>query len=101
LEYYDLITSVSEAYLVTLIASFSGRELSASREYLDTRERSLSYTLSRASGIAIDHLWGSVTGDLDYTAKHLYAVGRAAEAYYFDHERIAESEFIDEADEVL
>lgn len=97
-----IVTSF-EAYLIALIGSFSGRELSADLvdEYLDLENISFKYALSAISGATVDSLTGLVKDDLDYLPKSMYAVGRAAEVYFFDDEVIPESEFFTEAEEVL
>ncbi|WP_254824305.1 GTPase [Haloglomus halophilum] len=97
------IISGFEAYLIALIGSFAGRELSVDLvdEYLDTRNMPLNNVLSELSDITVDSVTGLLKDDLDYLPKSTYAVGRAAEEYFFDDEVIAESEFLAEAEEVL
>ena len=88
-----------ESYLIALIASFSGRELSADAvdEFIDTGSMSVRNMLSTTSRVAVDTLTGVFKEDVSYIRNNMYCVGRAAEVYFFDDEVVEPEEFMSEA----
>jgi predicted GTPase len=88
-----------ESYLIALIASFSGRELSAATvdEFMNTASMSVRNMLSTTSRVAVDTLTGIFKQDVSYIQNNMYCVGRAAEVYFFDEEFVEPEEFMSEA----
>ncbi len=95
------IVSSLQGYLIALIASFSGRELSGEpvEEYLNATPMSNRQKLSVISGTLVDSLTGIVKDDVEFIRKDTYCAGRAAEAYFFDDEVVSEAEYMSDAKE--
>jgi hypothetical protein len=88
-----------ESYLIALIASFSGRELSADtvEEFVDNGNLSVRDMVLFTSWPAVDSLTGIFNEDRRYFRNYMYCVGRAAEVYFFDEEVVGPEKFMPEA----
>lgn len=88
-----------ESYLIALIGSFSGRELSADTvdEFTGNMNTSLKNMLSTISGFTVDTLIGLFSEDVSYIRNNMYCAGRAAEVYFFDDRLVEPEEFMPEA----
>jgi len=89
-----VVTTLQE-YLVCLIGSFAGRELSVvtSDEYFEKFDLTFKNTFSALSDIAIDVALSSSGRNMENLAKQMYGLGRSAEHYFFDGEFISPNEF--------